>query len=285
MRRLPALSLALALAVLGGAGPALARRAPPPAVIPTEETQKARDLYKTGRYGDAVAAAKAALNKNERYTPAMLVMAKSYYKLHKYEWMKKLWEMMQANGASSAEKAEIYQLLAFLEVDAKNVPGAIQLFKQAAEAKPDDAILWNNLGAQYLAAKNYADAAPVLERSSGITALARQAPLAYPSKSSPGCTAWSMPVRSTPALGATAGADAGAWATGGVDSGLQAPQAQTTARNKADRSMCIGITGRKPAATIARGRANARCRKSPRAHEKARLAAGFIDSTERGRLT
>ena len=56
-------------------------------------------------------AAKAALNKNERYTPAMLVMAKSYYKLHKYEWMKKLWEMMQANGASSAEKAEIYQLL------------------------------------------------------------------------------------------------------------------------------------------------------------------------------
>ena len=70
-----------------------------------------------------MAAAKAALNKNERYTPAMLVMAKSYYKLHKYEWMKKLWEMMQANGASSAEKAEIYQLLAFLEIDAEERPG------------------------------------------------------------------------------------------------------------------------------------------------------------------
>ena len=137
-------------------------------MIPTEETQKARDLYKVGRYPDAVLAAKAALNKNERYTPAMLVMAKSYYKLHKYEWMKKLWEMMQANGASSAEKAEIYQLLAFLEVDQKNVPGAIQLFKQAAEAKPDDAILWNNLGAQYLAAKNYADATPVLERAAQL---------------------------------------------------------------------------------------------------------------------
>jgi len=147
---------------------ALARRQPPPAVIPTEDTQKARDLYKVGRYGDAVAAAKAALNKNERYTPAMLVMAKSYYKLHKYEWMKKLWEMMQANGASSAEKAEIYQLLAFLEVDQKNVPGAILLFKQAAEAKPDDAILWNNLGAQYLAAKNYTDATPVLEKASQL---------------------------------------------------------------------------------------------------------------------
>jgi len=156
------------LAVTLTSSAALARRQPPPAVIPTEDTQKARDLYKVGRYGDAVAAAKAALNKNERYTPAMLVMAKSYYKLHKYEWMKKLWEMMQANGASSAEKAEIYQLLAFLEVDQKNVPGAILLFKQAAEAKPDDAILWNNLGAQYLAAKNYTDATPVLEKASQL---------------------------------------------------------------------------------------------------------------------
>jgi len=45
-----------------------------------------------------------------------------------------------------------------------------------------------------------------------------------------------------------AGADAGALATGVVDSGLQAPQAQTMARNNVDRSMCIGITpdGRQP---------------------------------------
>jgi len=147
---------------------AQARREPPPAVIPTAETQQADQLFKSGRYPEAVAEAKAALTKNERYTPAMLVMAKSFYKLHKFEWMKKLWEMMQANGASSAEKAEVYQMLAFLEVDQKNVPGAITLFKQAAEAKPDDAILWNNLGAQYLAAKNYADATPVLEKASQL---------------------------------------------------------------------------------------------------------------------
>ena len=105
----------------------------------TEETDKAEQLFKSGRYPEAVAEAKAALTKNERYTPAMLVMAKSFYKLHKFEWMKKLWEMMQANGASNAEKAEVYQMLAFLEVDQKNVPGAIVLFKQATEAKPDDA--------------------------------------------------------------------------------------------------------------------------------------------------
>jgi tetratricopeptide (TPR) repeat protein len=156
----------VALALLSfSAAPALAKREPPPVVIPTAETKQADDLYRAGRYQDAVAAAKLALNKNERYTPAMLVMAKSYYKLHKYEWMKKLWEMMQANGASDAEKSDVYQMLAFLEVDAKNVPGAIALFKQAAEARPDNAILWNNLGAQYLAAKNYTEAQPVLEKS------------------------------------------------------------------------------------------------------------------------
>ena len=92
--------------VLLTAGSALAKHEPPPVVIPTAETQQADELYRAGRYTDAVAAAKLALNKNERYTPAMLVMAKSYYKLHKYEWMKKLWEMMQANGASDAEKSD-----------------------------------------------------------------------------------------------------------------------------------------------------------------------------------
>jgi tetratricopeptide (TPR) repeat protein len=171
--------LAFTLAVLGafaGARPALAqdqaggrkRRQPPPAVIPTAETEQADQLYRAGRYPDAVLAAKAALNKNERYTPAMLVMAKAYYKLHKYEWMKKLWEMMQANGASSAEKSEIYQLLAFLEIDQKNVPGAIALLKQAADAKPDNAVLWNNLGAEYLTAKNYTEATPALERAAQL---------------------------------------------------------------------------------------------------------------------
>src|SRR5262249_35907693 len=56
------------------------RRQPPPAVIPTEETQSADQLFHAGKYDAAVAQAKAALNKNERYTPAMLVMAKSYNK-------------------------------------------------------------------------------------------------------------------------------------------------------------------------------------------------------------
>ena len=150
------------------AQPVRKKRQPPPAVIPTAETQAAEQSYRAGRYDAAVTQAKAALNKNERYTPAMLVMAKAYYKLGKTEWTRKLWEMMQANGASDAEKSEVYQMLAFLEVQQKNTPGAIELFKKAADARPDNAIIWNNLGAQYLAAKNYKDAAPALERASQL---------------------------------------------------------------------------------------------------------------------
>jgi len=153
---------------VGGGQPGRKRRQPPPAVIPTAETQQADQLLRAGRYDQAVVAAKAALNKNERYTPAMLVMAKAYYKLNKFEWTKKLWEMMQANGASDPEKSEIYQLLAFREVDQKNTPGAIELFKKAAETRPDNAIIWNNLGAQYLYAKNYKEATPVLERAAQL---------------------------------------------------------------------------------------------------------------------
>ena len=78
------------------------RREPPPVVIPTEEVKAAQKLYDTRNYEGAVAKAKAALNKNERYTPAMLVMAKAYFKLGKNEWVKTLGDMMKNAGASDA---------------------------------------------------------------------------------------------------------------------------------------------------------------------------------------
>ena len=71
-----------------------------------------------------------------------------------------------------------------------------------------------------------------------------------------------MPVRSTPDVGAFAGVAAGALAVGAGDWGWQAPQAQTTASSNADRRICMGRTGRKPAATIAAAGVGARCMKS-----------------------
>jgi tetratricopeptide (TPR) repeat protein len=145
--------------------PVRRRRQPPPPVMPIEETAAAQKAYNSGSYDNAVAQAKAALNKNEKFTPAMLVMAKAYYKLGKLEWVRTLWEMMQASGASEAEKAEMYQLLAFMERSKQNSPQAIALLKQATQARPENAILWNNLGAQYLEAKNYREAAPALDKA------------------------------------------------------------------------------------------------------------------------
>jgi tetratricopeptide (TPR) repeat protein len=160
----PAPAAAAAPAAAGGRK----RREPPPAVIPTAEVEAAERLYRSQNYSGAVDKAKTALNRNERYTPAMLVMAKAYFKLGKNEWVKTLGDMMKNAGASEAERAEIYQMLAFMEVDKQNTPGAIEMLKKATEARPDNALLWNNLGAQYLVAKNYREAVPVLEKSTQI---------------------------------------------------------------------------------------------------------------------
>ena len=144
------------------------RREPPPAIIPADEVAAAERLYRSQNYSGAVDKAKTALNRNERYTPAMLVMAKAYFKLGKNEWVKTLGDMMKNAGASEAERAEIYQMLAFMEIDKQNTPGAIEMMMRATSARPDSAPLWNNLGAQYLVAKNYREAVPVLEKATQI---------------------------------------------------------------------------------------------------------------------
>src|SRR3546814_4150947 len=71
---------------------------------------------------------------------------------------------------------------------------------------------------------------PVLERSAGISAALRQPPLAYSSKSSPGCTDLSRPARSMPITGAAGAVAAGVAvaesSAEGVGVRLQATQAQ-----------------------------------------------------------
>ena len=162
----PSIAKLLVAAVLLTSTTAMARRRePPPPIIPTAEVTAAQRLYNARNYQGAVIQAKAALNKNERYAPAMLVMAKAYFKLGKNEWVKTLGDMMKNAGASEAERSEIYQMLAFMEVEKKNTPGAIKLFRKATEARPDNAIFWNNLGTQYLLVKNYREAVPTLEKA------------------------------------------------------------------------------------------------------------------------
>jgi tetratricopeptide (TPR) repeat protein len=149
-----------------GAPPAPRRkRQPPPAIMPIAETAAATKSYSAGNYEQAVSQAKTALTKNDKYTPAMLVMAKAYYKLRKYEWVRHLDKMMQANNASEGERAEMYHLLAWMEIEKKNVPGSIDMLKKSTDLRAENPVTWNNLGAQYLEAKNYKDAAPALEKA------------------------------------------------------------------------------------------------------------------------
>jgi tetratricopeptide (TPR) repeat protein len=144
------------------------KRQPPPPVTPIAETAAAMKQYQAGNYEAAVAQAKAALNKNEKYTPAMMAMAKAYYKLRKYEWVRTLWKMMQAANASDAEQAEMFQILAFMEIEKSQTPQAIELLRKTVEKRPDHFQAWNNLGGQYLIAKNYREAAPALERATQL---------------------------------------------------------------------------------------------------------------------
>jgi tetratricopeptide (TPR) repeat protein len=127
--------------------------------------EAAQRLYNARNYQEAVTQAKVALNKNERYAPAMLVMAKAYFKLGKYEWVRTLGDMMKNAGATEAERADIFHMLGFMEVEKKNTPGAIELFRKATTAQPENAVFWNNLGTQYLIAKNYREAVPTLEKA------------------------------------------------------------------------------------------------------------------------
>jgi len=144
------------------------RREPPPAVIPTAELGQAEKEFQAGRFAESIVAAKAALNKNERYTPAMLVMAKSFFKLKKYEWVRTIFETMQKNKASANEEAEVYQLLAFMEIEKENFPAAIEFLRKSTAARGDNAAVWNNLGAMFLTAKNFREAVPALEKASQL---------------------------------------------------------------------------------------------------------------------
>ena len=85
----------------------------------------------SGRHADAaVTAAKKALNRNEKFTPAMLVMAKAYYKLGKFEWVRTLWDMMQQSGA---DLETVGDYLRELESSGANFESALAVWGGRAE--------------------------------------------------------------------------------------------------------------------------------------------------------
>jgi tetratricopeptide (TPR) repeat protein len=121
---------------------------------PKPDTDQAARLLKSAHYTEAIQQAKLALGRDEKYTPAMVVMAKAYYYQHKYELATAIIDIAKSIDASCSE---CYNLLGFIALD-KQPPDRISAtaaFKKAAELNSGYGAAWNNLAAQYLYAKNY----------------------------------------------------------------------------------------------------------------------------------
>ena len=126
---------------------------------PAPDTKAAADALKRGRIEDAIRNAKLALAKDERYVPAMLVMAKAYYNDRKYELATSIIDIAKSiDSISPQDQAQCFNLLGFIALTGHDQPDRISAtaaFKKATELDESYANAWNNLAAQYLFSKNY----------------------------------------------------------------------------------------------------------------------------------
>lgn len=136
-----------------------------PAPIPATEVDNALRLLRKGQYEQAINQSKAALRRNEKYVPAMVVMARAYFQLNKLEFAESICEI-----ALSIEPtcAECLNLKGFIALKTDNEPLAIDQFDKATKAKANFGPPWLNLGAQYLKVKNYTAAISALEKATEL---------------------------------------------------------------------------------------------------------------------
>ena len=163
--------LVAALVAAALAGPARAQQPAATTSVqtggdPAPDTASAVDLVQKGRYEDAIIASKRALSHDDRYVPAMMQMAKSYYYLKKYELATAIIDIAKTIDPNNAEG---FNLLGFIALTRDDRISATAAFRKATELKPDYVAAWNNLSAQYLFSKNYDGA---LEASEKATQLA-----------------------------------------------------------------------------------------------------------------
>ncbi len=153
-------------AVIGVGSPAFAKKIEVPKETkgsdPAPDTAAARDLYKKGRYEEAIRQSKLALGRDERYVPALVVMANSYFHLKKYELSTSIAEMAKAIDPNNGE---IYNLIGFIALTRDDRISATAAFKKATEVKEDFGPAWLNLSAQYLQSKNYDGAIEAAEKA------------------------------------------------------------------------------------------------------------------------
>src|SRR3954454_5768046 len=119
---------------------------------PKPDTLAAENFLKRQRYEDAIRQAKLALGRDERYVPAMVVLAKAYYYERKYELATSIIDIAKSIDPNNAE---CYNLLGFIALTRDDRISATAAFKKATDLNSSFGIAWNNLAAQYLQSKNY----------------------------------------------------------------------------------------------------------------------------------
>jgi tetratricopeptide (TPR) repeat protein len=138
---------------------------------PAPETQQATNYLRAGRYEDAIGQAKRALQRDERYVPAMIVLAKAYYYQRKFELSTSIIDIAKSVDGNNAE---CYNLLGFIalnrDLDNPDRISATAAFKKATELNGSYAAAWNNLAAQYLFSKNYEGAVGAAEQATKLAA-------------------------------------------------------------------------------------------------------------------
>ena len=122
-------------------------------------------MVRRGKYEDAIRQCKAALRRDEKYVPAMVVMARAYYHLGKLEFATSICDIaLSINRATG----ECLNLKGFIALKNKEDVVARQMFQKATQVQPSLGPPWLNLGAQYLKVKNYRAAIGPLERAISI---------------------------------------------------------------------------------------------------------------------
>ncbi|MCA9668445.1 MAG: tetratricopeptide repeat protein [Myxococcales bacterium] len=146
----------------GGGGDATPAPAADDGPKPVAQVRAAESRLQAGRYQDAIFEAKRALQRSEKYIPAMVVMAKAYYRLGKLGFAEAV-----CNRALDIKKSigACYEIYGHLKLKENDQQKALANFKKATEVDPAYASAWLNYGALELRVKNYDAAIRALEQA------------------------------------------------------------------------------------------------------------------------
>jgi tetratricopeptide (TPR) repeat protein len=112
-------------------------------------------LVHANRAQDAITAARAALRRDERFVPAMIVLIKANIALHRTELASSILDQALAVDANNAE---LHFLRGRFQQDAGQLAVALTEYRRAVELRPDYADARMALGLHLLAGANYDDA-------------------------------------------------------------------------------------------------------------------------------